>query len=216
MDTVAVPQTISAAFQGKDRAAGDHFSQMWPTRYSTRMMVILFDDVKISEAINRWYRINTDHITTKDGCGLDNNYPVTIKVKNYQCNSKQYTGELPVQWRYLLLQKPFLPLRPTSRWIIPSAPGPTCRHILIIHLIAGLQRREIITKATTTAFVQYSLHSSPVITNYPHSKALNPAMATGSARKQFNLAMGTPSKTNIFKAVMEIKAWLPIYRLLQR
>ncbi|MFN8247691.1 MAG: S8 family serine peptidase [Ferruginibacter sp.] len=206
MDTVAVPQTIGAAFQVK-------IGQQGITSANVANPVLdqddgyTFDDVKISEAIGD---IALTQITSplKDGCGLDNNYPVTIKVKNY---TNATVNNIQVNYRFnggavvtetipsiaanQSLNYTFSTRADLSAYIDYSfdcwltAPGDNYQ--------------------SNDSIIQYSLHNSPVITNYPYLEGFESGNGNWFSKgSNSTWQWGTPSKTNIFKAANGDKIWV--------
>lgn len=205
MDTVAVPQTIGTSFQIKIAQEGNTSANV-PDPVLDQDDGYTIDDVSVAEAIGD-VAINDIVSPLKDGCGLSNNYPVSIKVKNY---TNVTVNNIQVNYRF--------------------NGGPVVTENIPVLLPNQLLTYTFATRADLAAYIDYkfdfwltaagdnyhsndsitsySLHNSPVISSYPYLEGFESNNGNWFAKgSNSSWAWGAPSKTYINKAANGNNIW---------
>ena len=205
LDTVIPAQPIGTGFQIKIAQQGNTSANV-PDPILDQDDGYTIDDVSIAEAIGD-VAIAQIVSPLKDGCGLANNYPVSIKVKNYtnttinniQVNYRfnggaVVTENIPVLNPNQLLSYTFSVLANLSAYI---------DYNFDFWLTATGDNYQ-----SNDSVLNYSLHNSPVISSYPYLEGFESGNGNWFTKgSNSSWAWGVPAKTNISKAANGNKAW---------
>ncbi len=206
MDTVAVPQTIGTSFQIKIAQQGNTSANVsYPVLDQDDGYTI--DDVTVAEAIGD---VAMTEIVSplKDGCGLSDNYPVTVRVKNYtnttinniQVNYKVNGGSvvsenIPVLAANQLLTYTFSTTANLAAYIDYSFDA---------WLTAAGDNYK-----NNDSIVNYTLHNSPVISSYPYVEGFESSNGNWYTKgSNSSWEWGAIGKSIIYKAANGVNGWV--------
>ena len=206
MDTVAIPQTIGTSFQIKIAQEGNTSANV-PDPILDQDDGYTIDDVAVAEAIGD---VAVAEIVSplKDGCGLTNNYPVTIRVKNYTnstINNVQVnyrfnggsvvTENIPVLTANQLLTHTFTATANLAAYI---------DYTFDVWLtVAGDNYK------SNDSILNYTMHNSPVISSYPYLEGFESNNGNWYTKgTNTTWQWGVLNKTAINKAANGTKGWV--------
>ncbi len=205
LDTVLPVQPIGTAFQIKIAQQGNTSANV-PNPILDQDDGYTIDDVSVAEAIGD---IAIAQIVSplKDGCGLTNNNPVTIRIKNY---TNTTINNIQVNYR-------FNGGAVVSENIPLINPNQLLSHTfsVLANLSAFIDYNfDFWITATgdnyqsNDSVLNYSFHNSPVISSYPYLEGFESGNGNWFAKgSNTSWAWGEPAKSNISKAANGNKVW---------
>ncbi len=206
MDTVALPQSIGTSFQVKIAQQGNTSANV-PYPILDQDDGYTIDDVSIAEAIGD---VGLSEIISpnKDGCGLTGNYPVTIRVKNYnnsavnniQVNYRVNAGVIVTENIAVLNANQVL----NYTFTVNANLAAFTDYTFDCWLTAAGDNYQ-----SNDSILNYSLHNSPVISTYPYLEGFETNDGYWYAKgANTSWEWGAPANNIIFKAANGTNAWI--------
>ncbi|CAN5826670.1 hypothetical protein BH11BAC4_BH11BAC4_15400 [soil metagenome] len=206
MDTVSVPQFIGTSFQIKIAQEGITSANV-PYPVLDQDDGYTIDDVTVAEAIGDVALTNILS-PSKTGCGLANNYPVIIQVKNYANTS---VNNVLVNYRFN-----------GGALVTETIPVLTANQLLNYTFTAHANLAANIdynfecwlTAAgdnykANDSVLNYTMHNSPVISSYPYLEGFEFNAGNWYAKgANSSWQWGAATKTIINKAANGTNAWI--------